>query len=121
MKTPTTYVDGFVLCIPKSKLKAYTQVASQAGEIWREHGALEYRECALDDMKAPGLTPFPKLAGAKRGEVVVFSWAVFKTRRARDAANKKIMADERLKGICSANLFDYTRMAYGGFKVIVAK
>jgi uncharacterized protein YbaA (DUF1428 family) len=117
---PSTYVDGFVLCLPKTKLKAYAKVAAAAGAIWREHGALEYRECAADDMRAPGLTPFPQMAGAKRGEVVVFSWAVFKNRRARDAANKKIMADERLQAICSQNLFDYTRMAYGGFKVIVA-
>jgi uncharacterized protein YbaA (DUF1428 family) len=120
MKTSQTYVDGFVLCIPKRKLKAYVQIASQAGAIWREHGALEYRECAGDDMRAPGLTPFPKMAGAKRGEVVIFAWAVFKSRRARDAANRKIMADERLKSMCEKLLFDYTRMAYGGFKVIVA-
>jgi uncharacterized protein YbaA (DUF1428 family) len=116
----STYVDGFVLCIPKKKLKAYIKIATAAGKIWREHGALEYRECAADDMEAPGLTPFPKMAGAKRGEVVIFSWAVFPSRAQRDRANKKIMADPRMKEICAGMLFDYQRMAYGGFKTIVS-
>ncbi len=118
----STYIDGFVLCVPKTKLKAYIKVATVCGKIWREHGALEYRECALDDMKATGLTPFPKMAKAKRGEVVIFSWAVFKSRQHRDAANKKIMTDPRMQEIMPAagKLFDCSRMAYGGFKTIVS-
>ncbi len=118
----STYTDGFVLCVPKKNLKAYLKVAAQAGKIWREHGALEYRECVGDDMKVKGLLAFPKMAKAKPSEVVVFSWAVFKSRQHRDAANKKIMADPRLSEICDpANpTFDFKRMAYGGFKTVVS-
>jgi uncharacterized protein YbaA (DUF1428 family) len=118
----STYTDGFVLCVPKNKLKAYIKAATQAGKIWREHGALEYRECVGDDMKAPSMVPFPKLAQAKRGEVVVFSWAVFKSRKHRDQANKKIMADPRLAEMCetTSKIFDFRRMAYGGFKTIIS-
>ena len=85
------YVDGFVLPVPKKNLKAYRRIAQKAGKIWREHGALEYRECAGDDLDIKMGVTFPKLAKARPGETVVFSWIVYKSRAHRDAVNKKVM------------------------------
>ncbi|HSI12570.1 MAG TPA: DUF1428 domain-containing protein [Chthoniobacter sp.] len=115
------YIDGFVLSIPRDKLAAYKKLASKAGKIWREHGALEYRESVADDVEAQGMVAFPKLAKSKPGEVVIFAYAVFESRKQRDAVNKKIMSDPRIEAICSATggIFDYKRMAYGGFKSLV--
>ena len=115
------YIDGFVLSVPKNKLAAYKKIATKAGKIWREHGALEYRECVGDDMKVKGMVAFPKLAKAKSGEVVIFAYVRFASRKHRDAANKKIMADPRLAAMCDAvsAIFDCQRMAYGGFKTLV--
>ncbi len=117
------YIDGFVLSIPKNKLGVYKKLAAKAGKIWREHGALEYRECVGDDMKAKGMVAFPKLAKSKPGEVVVFAYVVFRSRKERDATNKKIMADQRLMAMCAeaGPTFDYKRMAYGGFKTLVQR
>lgn len=116
------YVDGFVLAIPKSKLAAYKKLATQAGRVWRDHGALEYRECVADDMEAPNMVSFPKLTKAGEGEVVIFAWATFKSRKHRDAANKQIMADPRLGAMCevSKSIVNCKRMAYGGFTTLVA-
>ncbi len=116
------YVDGFVLSIPQDKLAAYTKLATKAGKVWREHGALEYRECVGDDMVAKDMVAFPKMAKAKEGEVVIFAYAVFKSRAHRDAVNKKIFADPRLMAMCEKDgpLFDCKRMAYGGFKSLVS-
>jgi uncharacterized protein YbaA (DUF1428 family) len=115
------YIDGFVLSIPKDKLAAYKKLATKAGKIWREHGALEYRECVGDDLDAKGMVAFPKLAKSKPGEVVIFAYAVFESRKQRDAVNKKIMTDPRMTTICGASgcNIDYKRMAYGGFKSLV--
>ena len=116
------YVDGFVLAIPRRKLAAYKTLATKAGKIWRKHGALEYHECAGDDMKVKGMVAFPKMAKAKPGEVVIFAWAVFKSRKHRDAVNKKIMADKDLAAMCeeAGALVNSTRMAYGGFTGLVS-
>lgn len=116
------YLDGFVLSIPRARLADYRRLAAKAGRIWRAHGALEYREYAADDVKAPGMVPFPKLAKARRGDVVIFAFATFRSRRHRDAANKKIMADPKLAGMCEASqgIVDCRRMAYGGFLRLVA-
>lgn len=120
------YVDGFVLVIPKKKIKEYRRIASLAGKVWREHGALEYVECVGDEFvsKHEGKTYrslFPKLTGLKAGETVVFSWITYKNKAARDRTNKKVMADERLhKMMDPAKMpFDMSRMAMGGFKPIV--
>lgn len=114
------YVDGFVLVIPKKSVKAYTRVARKAGKIWREYGALDYWECVGDDMKAPGLIPFPKLAKAKPSEAVVFSWVVYKSRADRNRIMKKIMTDPRMSSVDPATMpFDLKRLAYGGFKPLV--
>ena len=115
------YIDGFVLSIPEVKLAAYKKLATKAGKIWREHGAVEYRECVGDDMAAEGTVAFPKLARSKPGEVVIFAYAVFKSRRQRDATNKKIMADPRIAAMCgeAGAIIDFKRMAHGGFKSLV--
>jgi len=114
------YVDGFVLAIPKKNIAAYTKISRAAGRVWKEHGALEYRECAGDDLKAQMGVPFPRLAQARGGETVVFSWIVYKSRAHRDRVNKKVMKDPRIaKSMTGPMPFDLKRMAYGGFKVIV--
>ncbi len=115
------YIDGFVLPVPKDKIEEYRRVAEAAGRIWREHGALDYRECIADDMEAKEMVAFPELAKAGPDEVVIFAWAIFESREHRDEANAKIMADPRLHELCSPDkpLFDCKRMAYGGFKTLV--
>jgi uncharacterized protein YbaA (DUF1428 family) len=115
------YIDGFVLSVPKNQLAAYKKMSTKAGEVWMDHGALEYREFVGDDMTAPGMVAFPKLAKAKPDEVVIFAYAVFKSRRHRDATNKKIFADPRLANLCDPNNlpFDCKKMARGGFKTLV--
>ena len=115
------YIDGFVLPLPKDKLEQYTAVATKAAAIWKEHGALEYIETVGDDMEIADQVPFPKLAGAKQDETVIMAYIVYESREHRDAVNAKVMADPRIKEICegSSSIFDYTRMAYGGFRQIV--
>jgi uncharacterized protein YbaA (DUF1428 family) len=115
------YVDGYVLPVPKKNLQAYRRMAEKASKIWREHGALEYRECAGDDLKVKFGVPLPRLAKAKPGETVVFSWIVFKSRAHRDRVNAKVMKDPRITamGNLEAMPFDVKRMAYGGFKILV--
>ena len=113
------YVDGFVLAVPKRKVLAYKRIATKAGKIWREHGALEYRECVGDDLAVKMGLPFPKLVRPKSGETIVFSWIVYKSRADRDRVNAKVMKDPRLTGMKEPMPFDVKRMAYGGFKVLV--
>ena len=116
-----SYVDGFVLVVPKKKIAIYKKMATRAGKVWRDHGALDYRECVGDDLKVKMGLPFPKLAKTKPGETVVFSYIVYKSRAHRDAVNKKVMADPRLKDMMDPKgmPFDAKRMIYGGFKVLV--
>ena len=115
------YVDGFLLAVPKKKVKEYLNLARKAGKVWKEHGALEYREAVGDDLKIKMGMPFPKAIRAKSGETVVFSWIVYKSRSHRDSVNKKVMKDERLASMMDPKSmpFDVKRMAYGGFKVAV--
>lgn len=114
------YVDGFVLVVPSKKLPAYKKLARMAGRVWRQHGALEYRECVGDDLKATMGVPFPRLAKTKTGETVVFSWIVYKSKASRDRVNAKVMEDPRIKKTMSQAMpFDMKRMSYGGFKVLV--
>jgi uncharacterized protein YbaA (DUF1428 family) len=117
------YVDGFVLPIPKKNLKKYQKIATLAGKVWREHGALEYIECVEDDVKPGQWTSFPQSVQLKRGEVVVFSWIVYKSRKHRDAVNAKVMTDPRLAAMMNPKKmpFDGKRMIYGGFKSFVEK
>jgi uncharacterized protein YbaA (DUF1428 family) len=114
------YVDGFVLPVPIKKLAAYRKMAAKAGKIWREHGALDYKECAGDDLHPQWCALFPSMVKLKRGETVVFAYIVYKSRAHRDRVNAKVMKDPRLALDKDRPMpFDIKRMAYGGFKVIV--
>jgi uncharacterized protein YbaA (DUF1428 family) len=115
------YVDGYVLPIPKKNLQGYRRMAQKAGKVWREHGAVEFRECVGDDLKMKMTASFPRTIKLKPGETVVFSWIVFKSRPHRDAVNAKVMKDPRLAKMMDpkAMPFDSKRMVYGGFKVMV--
>jgi uncharacterized protein YbaA (DUF1428 family) len=116
-----SYVDGFLLPVPTKNLAAYRRMSQKAGKIWKEHGALEYRECAGDDLDVKMGVPFPKLIKLKPGETAVFSWIVYKSRVHRDRVNAKVMKDPRMNGIVEEKSmpFDVKRMVYGGFKVLV--
>ena len=115
------YVDGFVVPVAVKNLNAYRRMAQKAGKIWREHGALEFRECVADDVKMGKWTSFPRSVKLKRGETVVFSWIVFKSRAQRDRVNAKVMKDPRLAEMMNPKEmpFDGKRMIYGGFEVMV--
>ena len=115
------YVDGFVLPVPSRYVEAYRRIARKAGKVWREHGALEFRECVGDDLATRCGTPFGKLARTKRGETVFFSFIVFKSRAHRDKVNAKVMKDPRLAKMMNPKSmpFDVKRMVYGGFKGLV--
>jgi uncharacterized protein YbaA (DUF1428 family) len=115
------YVDGFLIPVPKKNLAAYARMSKKAGKVWMDHGALEYRETAGDDLKTKGMTSFVKSARAKAGEVPVFSWIVYRSKAHRDAVNKKVMNDPRIARMMenSDMPFDPKKMAYGGFRVIV--
>jgi len=114
------YVDGFVLCVPKKNLAAYRRMASKAGKIWREYGALDYKECLGDDIASSwgGMT-FIQMAKPKRGETIVFSWIVYKSKAQRDKIVAKVMKDPRLMPETKSMPFDVKRMVWGGFKVLV--
>jgi uncharacterized protein YbaA (DUF1428 family) len=115
-----SYVDGFVIPVPKRKVDAYRRQARKAAKIWREHGALEVRECIADDVPMGKVTSFPRSVKRKPSETVVFSWIVFKSRAHRDRVNAKVMKDPRLAGMDPKDMpFDAKRMIYGGFKVVV--
>ena len=114
-----SYVDGFLLAVPKAKLEAYKELASKAGEVWKDHGALAFVECVADDVPYGELTSFPRAVHAKDDETVVFSWIVYESREKRDAINAKVMADPRLKGDAANMPFDGKRMIFGGFSPIV--
>jgi uncharacterized protein YbaA (DUF1428 family) len=116
------YVDGYVVPVPKSKIATYRRIATLAGKVWRDHGALIYFECVGDDLEPGCGLPFPKMLKPKKGETVVFSFIVFKSRKHRDQVNAKVIKDPRLNKLMKVGAmpFDVTRMAYGGFKPLVA-
>ncbi len=116
-----TYIDGFVLPVPKKNLAAYKRLAQKAGRVWRKHGALEYRECIGEDLAVGFGIPFPRVIKPKRGETVVFSWIMYKSRKHRDAVNAKAMKDPALACMTDAKAmpFDVKRMACGGFEILV--
>jgi len=121
MKLNGTYLDGFLLPVPTAKLEEYGQLATKAAAIWTEHGALHYVEAAADDLSTDFCRSFSATAEASEDETVIFAFAVFADKAARDAANAKIMADERMSSMCTetAAIFDSKRMAFGGFRSIV--
>jgi uncharacterized protein YbaA (DUF1428 family) len=115
------YVDGFVLPVPKKKIGEYQKIAKLASKVWRDHGALDYRECVADDVQKGKVTSFPRSVKMKPGETVVFAWITYKSRKQRDAVMKKVMADKRLAKFMDPKKmpFDTRRMFWGGFKTIV--
>ena len=116
------YVDGFIVAVPKKNLEAYRHMAKKAGKVWREHGALEYREWVAEDVKIGKLTSYPRSVKLKPGEIVVFSWITYKSRAQRDRVNSKVMADKRLADMMNTKSlpFDAKRMIYGGFESLVS-
>jgi uncharacterized protein YbaA (DUF1428 family) len=117
-----SYVDGFVIPVPKDKIAEYRKIARKAGNIWREHGALDYRECVADDVAVGKVTSFPRSVKLKDDEVVVFSYIVYKSRKDRDRIMTLVMADKRLAAMMQPGgvPFDGKRMIFGGFKTIVS-
>ena len=115
------YVDGFILPVPKKNVQAYRRIAQLAGKVWRDHGALEYRECVGDDLDIAKVVSFSKTVQRKPSETVVFAWIVYKSRAHRDLVNAKVMKDPRLAKMMNPKdtPFDMKRMVYGGFKVLV--
>jgi uncharacterized protein YbaA (DUF1428 family) len=115
-----SYVDGYVMVVPKANVAAYRKVAKAAGKVWKEHGALEYIECVGDDLDTKFGIPFTKLTKAKPDETVVFSWVVFKSKAHRTRVNAKVMKDPRIQAIDPESMpFDCRKMSWGGFKVLV--
>ena len=115
------YVDGFVVPVPKDQLDKYRQMSEKAGKIWKEYGALDYREWVGDDLNIEGLVSFTTIIGAKEDETVVFAWITYNSREHRDEVNAKVMADPRMDCAMETGSapFDCKRMAYGGFTNLV--
>ena len=116
-----SYVDGFVVPVPKKNLKAYRAMSRKCGKVWKDHGALDYRECVADDVKPGKWTSFPQSVKLKSNETVVFAYIVYKSRAQRDKVLKKVMSDKRLAKMMDPKKmpFDGKRMIWGGFKTFV--
>ena len=114
------YVDGYVVPVPRKNLAAYRRMARKAGRVWRDHGALEYRECVGDDLDVTMALPFPRGLRLRHGETVLFAWIGFRSRAHRDRVNARVMKDPRLAAMTDVGaVFDAKRMLYGGFRVLV--
>jgi uncharacterized protein YbaA (DUF1428 family) len=114
------YIDGFLLVVPKKNLKAYAAIAKKAGKVWRELGALEYRECVGEDLAFQMGVSFPERLQLKKGECAVFSWITYRSKAHRDRVNEKVMQDPRIAKMMTGKApFDFKRMSYGGFEVLV--
>jgi uncharacterized protein YbaA (DUF1428 family) len=116
-----SYVDGFVVPVPKKNLQDYRRMSQKAGKVWRDHGALQYVEASGDDLDVKFGVSFSKMMKLKPGETVVFAWIVFKSRAHRDKVNAKVMKDPRLASMMGDRKmpFDVKRMVYGGFRFMV--
>ncbi len=121
--TKEKYVDGFVLVVPKNKISDYKKMAQMGAKVWKKYGAIDYKECMIDDVKPKEVTfPFPKMMKLKKGETVWFSFITYKSRQHRDAVNKKVMSDTSMNDPKWKDMpmpMDMKRFAYGGFKVVV--
>ena len=115
------YVDGYIVPLPKKNIDAYRELAKKSGAIWREHGALEFRECIADDVKPGKLTSFPQSVNLESDETVVFSWITYESRAHRDEVNEKVMKDPRMADMMKPESmpFDGKRMIYGGFEEFI--
>jgi uncharacterized protein YbaA (DUF1428 family) len=118
-ETTMTYVDGFLLAVPKARLDEYKELARKASKVWMEHGALSYVEATGDDVPYGELTSFPRAVQAKDDETVIFSWVTYESREARDRIMKKVMEDPRMDGDMDKMPFDGKRMIFGGFEAFV--
>ena len=116
-----SYVDGFLLPVPKKNLKVYRSLAVKAGRIWKKHGAVAFRECVGDDLKVPMGTPYARLLKLKAGEAVFYSFIIYRSRAHRDAVNRKVMKDPAMQRMMAATRcpFDVKRMSFGGFRALV--
>ena len=114
-----SYVDGFIVPLKTENVADYKKMSKKAGKIWREHGALDYRECALDDAIPHCGVPFGKIAKAKEGETVIFAWILYKSKAHRNQVNKAVMADPRMDSSTNPMPFDGKRMIYGGFQMVM--
>ena len=118
------YVDGFLLPVKKDRLAQYREIATRAGELWREHGALDYKECVAEDVSEGKVTDFPRSVALEADETVIFSWITYESRAERDRINKLVMEDPRMKELMESGqgegALDGKRMVYGGFEVIVS-
>jgi uncharacterized protein YbaA (DUF1428 family) len=115
------YIDGFVLPVSRERLDEYRRLVEAVAEIWKEHGALDYREYIGDDLILEGTRSFTDVVAATGDEAIVFGWVVFDSREARDLANEKVAADPRMAELVNSSNsgFDARRMAYGGFRTFV--
>ena len=115
------YVDGFIMPLPKSNIDKYREIATNAGNLWKEHGALDYVECIAEDVKTGEVTSFPQSVNLEDDEIVIFAWITFESRAHRDEVNAKVMDDDRMKTMMdpAGTVADYKRMVYGGFDVLV--
>lgn len=126
-RNTATYVDGFVLIVPKNKVAAYKKMAQGAAKMWMKLGALDYKECMGDDLNIKpmgGMKPlsFLNLAKVKKNETVWFSYITYRSKAHRDQVNKKVMAEMEKDKSAYKDMpmpFDMKRMAYGGFQVVV--
>ena len=114
-----SYVDGFLLAVPKDRFDDYKAMAEKGRDMWMEHGALAYVECKADDVAYGELTSFPRAVQLKEDEIVIFSWIVYKSREDRDVINAKVMADPRMQMDMKDAPFDGKRMIFGGFTPFV--
>jgi uncharacterized protein YbaA (DUF1428 family) len=114
-----SYVDGFVIVVPKKNLKAYVKMARVGQKVWKKHGALDYRECWGDDLDPGFGAGFKKMLKVKPSETVVFAYIVYRSRAHRDQVNKKVMSDPSMSEGPQEMPFDMRRMAYGGFRTLV--
>ena len=118
-----SYVDGYILPLPKKHVKAYRRMAEMGRDAWMKHGALDYKESIGDDLAAKWGTAFTRMMKLKPGETVVFAYVVYKSRKQRDMVMAKSMKDKRLASMMSdpkAMPFDGKRMIFGGFKTSIA-
>jgi uncharacterized protein YbaA (DUF1428 family) len=121
MDKANRYVDGFVVPVPTKSIDAYKAFSEKAGQVWKEHGALEYVECIADDVKPGKVTSFPQAVKLASDEIVVFSWVVYESREHRDRVMAAVMSDPRMKDMNPQTMpFDTKRMFFGGFKVLLA-
>ena len=115
------YVDGFILPLPKSNIDKYREMATGAGNLWKEHGALDYTECIADDVTVGEVTSFPQSVKLEDDETVIFAWITYESRAHRDEVNAKVIGDDRMKAMMdpAGTLADHKRMVYGGFEVLI--